>query len=129
MCYGELTNYLSILGFWQPKSPWLMPLDALRSMCVEVGRFCIAKQYPDRQLSELASALGTLEMKAGKVRHSKRLFRSALMDPTDNTVAQVFWATRTVPELSFDVSGTSSHDSYEATAWNQVFSRKMGRIA
>ena len=108
--------------------PWLLAAEIAMadaagrtSRHVRRGREILhSKQYPDRELSELASALGTLELKAGKVRHSKRLFRSALMDPTDNTIAQVGWVMRMVPELSFDVDDVSSRGSYEATAWNRI---------
>ena len=108
--------------------PWLLAAEIAMadaagrtSRHVRRGREILhSKQYPERQLSELASALGTLELNAGKIRHSKRLFRAALMDPTDNTVAQVGWAMRTMPELSFDTSDAIISGSYEATAWNGV---------
>jgi tetratricopeptide (TPR) repeat protein len=43
--------------------------------------------------SELAAAVATLEMNHGtKQRHVKQIFKQSLIDPTENTVAQVQWA-------------------------------------
>ncbi|GAA1650609.1 hypothetical protein GCM10009744_47780 [Kribbella alba] len=42
-------------------------------------------------LSELASELATIDLRAGKVRHGKQLLRRALVSPTENTIAQVKW--------------------------------------
>ncbi len=45
-----------------------------------------------RHLSELASAFATLELKAGHVGRAKKLFRASAVDPTDNVIAQLQWA-------------------------------------
>ena len=45
-------------------------------------------------LSELASALATLELAAGSSRKARKLFQKSLHDPTDNSLAQVVWASR-----------------------------------
>jgi tetratricopeptide (TPR) repeat protein len=51
-------------------------------------------RFPPSQLTELASALGTLEFAAGKARMAKRLFEQSLVEPTENAVAQAEWASR-----------------------------------
>ena len=43
-------------------------------------------------LSELRSALATIELQAGGERRARRLFRNALVDPNENSVAQIEWA-------------------------------------
>jgi tetratricopeptide (TPR) repeat protein len=43
-------------------------------------------------LSELASALATIEMQAGGAKKARRLFRSAMVNPNENSVAQAEWA-------------------------------------
>jgi tetratricopeptide (TPR) repeat protein len=42
--------------------------------------------------SELASAIGTIELTGGRLRRARQLFRQALRMPTDNALAQVQWA-------------------------------------
>jgi len=43
-------------------------------------------------LSELGTALATAELYAGNDKHAKRLFRAALVSPTENALAQALWA-------------------------------------
>lgn len=45
-------------------------------------------------LSELASELATIDLRAGKDRQAKRLLRFALLNPTENSQAQASWAIR-----------------------------------
>lgn len=45
-------------------------------------------------VSELASAIGTLELAAGSMKFAKRMFRASLEQPTENAVAQASWADR-----------------------------------
>jgi hypothetical protein len=45
-------------------------------------------------MSELAGALGTLEFKNGSVGRAKKLFRLGAIEPGDNMVAQLQWASR-----------------------------------
>ncbi len=65
--------------------------------------------------AELASALGTLELRAGNDRAARRLFAASLRNPNENAIAQGEWASRQlrgvdVPKEQFDVSA-------EAQAW------------
>jgi len=43
-------------------------------------------------LSELGSALATTELAGGNSQKAKKLFRRALLDPTENALAQALWA-------------------------------------
>jgi tetratricopeptide (TPR) repeat protein len=53
-------------------------------------------------LSELTSALATIEMQAGDVRRARKLFHSALVDPNENSVAQAEWASPRLGGLELD---------------------------
>jgi Tfp pilus assembly protein PilF len=44
------------------------------------------------ELSEVAVALGTMDIEGGNLARAKRLFRQGLIDPTENSVAQAVWA-------------------------------------
>ena len=68
-------------------------------------------------LSELASAVATLELKNGSVRKSKRLFQQSLVDPTENSIAQVAWAARQNRRIGFDHQFLSRPNTFEAESW------------
>jgi tetratricopeptide (TPR) repeat protein len=63
-------------------------------LAVAGSRLLVSGRFPPSQLTELASALGTLEVAAGKRRVGKRLFEQSLVEPTENAVAQAEWASR-----------------------------------
>lgn len=44
--------------------------------------------------SELAGQLATTELRSGQIRQAKRTMRRALLDPTENAVAQAEWASQ-----------------------------------
>jgi tetratricopeptide (TPR) repeat protein len=70
--------------------------------------------YAPRHLAELASQVATSELRAGRAKHAKRLMTVALIDPTDNALAQAEWASAnglTLDPASLDVPRT-----YEARA-------------
>jgi tetratricopeptide (TPR) repeat protein len=48
-------------------------------------------RYSERDTSELASQLATLNYRDGRIREARRLFSLAMVDPTENSFAQVQW--------------------------------------
>jgi hypothetical protein len=80
--------------------PWLLASEIATaattkrpSRNIKRGREMIeASTHSSFALSELASALATIEMQAGAAKRARRLFRSALIDPNENSVAQAEWA-------------------------------------
>lgn len=68
-------------------------------------------------VTELASALATVELKNDSIKKSKRLFEKSLKRPNDNSLAQAEWASQEVNNLfSLDSSRVSLANSYEAKA-------------
>ncbi len=112
--------------------PWLLSAEIAvgelmgqTSRYIRIGREMLASgKHSPRQLSELASAIGTLELSAGKIRHSKRLLTGSLKDPTDNSVAQAIWAQSVTPELGLGPSYSSVPYSFEARAWDNAIEGK-----
>lgn len=108
-----------------PLDPWLMAADiALASLMgktselTKTARAAVSSDSVSAfHLSELASALGTLEASAGNVRAARKLFRSSLLDPTENSVAQGRWAAQREGVIDFDPRWMSVPDSHEARAW------------
>jgi tetratricopeptide (TPR) repeat protein len=84
------------------EDPWLMAAEiAVSSVVDKPPKFARtglqlleASKFPPFHTSELASALASLEMFHGHDRKAKRLFRTALVDPTENALAQTIWASK-----------------------------------
>ena len=68
----------------------------------------------------MASALGTLELEAGKTRLTKQLFRKALEKPTENSVAQAAWISRRIGNWAIESNALEAPRSYEAGAWTNI---------
>jgi len=76
---------------------------------LETGRF------NPIHVSELASALGTLEAAAGNRKASRLLISQSLQSPSENAVAQAAWLARNAGILTS--TGVEVSLSAEATAW------------
>ena len=101
--------------------PWILAAEiATAASMNKSSQFIkIARKMLDSQalnpfhLSELASAVGTLETKAGKVRAGRKLIEFSLKKPSENSIAQAsFLSRRMGVSLNADFTGSS-----EANAW------------
>jgi Tfp pilus assembly protein PilF len=94
------------------EDPWLIAAEiAVSSVLNKPAKFAkLGSQLlkhgdlPPFHTSELASALASLEMFSGNDRRANRLFRSALVDPTDNALAQTIWASKRTGLEEIDLS-------------------------
>ncbi len=79
--------------------PWLLAAEiAVASATQHAPRFIkegeemlVQAKLTPLHTSELASAIGTLELVEGRLRRGRQHFREALRLPTDNTLAQAQW--------------------------------------
>jgi len=106
--------------------PWLVSAEiAVASAADRPPRFAKAGQrmivdFSDSpfEITELASALATLEFHNGKSRDARKLYRKALIKPTENSLAQIEWASRRIAGLDFvDATKIQVPRNYEARAW------------
>lgn len=83
-----------------------------------------SRSFSPLDISELASALATQEMATDR-RAARRLFRRALEEPTENSVAQAAWAAQ---RIDFEVSEAqlAVPRAYEARAWAAFRSGNYG---
>lgn len=65
-------------------------------------------------VTELASALGTIEASSGSYQRARKLFRRALERPNENSVAQALWAARTSNVVSLEAGHFQVPLSFEA---------------
>jgi len=75
-----------------------------------------AGAFAAHDLTEVTSALGTLEAEHGNRRKAKRLFELSLQDPNDNVLAQAAWAARATQTIDIDPANIDVPFSYEARA-------------
>lgn len=69
------------------------------------------------ELTELASAVATLEFESGKHGSARKLFRTSLIEPNENSVAQAEWASKHITGLDIQVSSFKVPRLFEAKAW------------
>jgi tetratricopeptide (TPR) repeat protein len=108
------------------KDPWIMGAEIAVSQAADLTprsvrsarRLLEAHRFAPRQTSELSSALATLELSAGKTKVARQHFGAALIDPTENSVAQATWASPLIPNLTLDPSLLDVPRSFEARAWH-----------
>lgn len=82
-------------------------------------RIVTSSMFEPRHISELAGALGTIEHEHGSRRRTRKFFEQALLDPTENTLAQAGWIER---HSSMQMSDTPRHvpRAFEADAWEHL---------
>lgn len=104
--------------------PWLLAAEAATASVAgrsprfaKTGRQVLGSgRFRPWDTSELASALGTIEIASGQTRSARRLFRESLVDPTDNTLAQAAWAAKTIGGIEVDDKLLTVPRSFEARA-------------
>lgn len=115
------------------KDPWLLSAEiaissvAQRSSKVaKHGRKILdEKRFSSAQVTELASALASSELEHGNTKKSKKLFNLSLESPTDNTVAQAEWASRTAHISIIEPKHLEITRTFEARAFESFTEGKM----
>jgi tetratricopeptide (TPR) repeat protein len=115
--------------------PWLLATEISTAMIADRDSRLIRraralldeKKYKPHHLTELASAMGTLELYEGHRRIARRLLTAALVEPTDNTVAQAEWASRRIGDFTLNPQYLKVPFSFEARAWSSYFEGMWAR--
>ena len=105
--------------------PWLLAAQiavasvvGYRSPLLKRAKAIVADQrFSPKHLTELASALATVEFENGSLVGSRRLFRQSLIDPTENSVAQADWAARRMEGLGVPSAALEQSHTFEARTW------------
>lgn len=96
----EIALHLLVNSSMTRHDPWLMAAEIATAQLAGRGSKFIkhGKSLLDNpslkpiHLSELAAAVGTVELEDGRRKDAKRRFEMAMLDPTENALAQVKWA-------------------------------------
>ena len=116
--------------------PWLLAAETATSGAlrrppkfVRVARNVLKdKRYSPNHVSELAAGLATMELDSGNLKESRRLFRRSLEQPTENSVAQVVWASRRDPSIEVEDRHLNMPNIFEAMSWTCFLKGNWGRV-
>lgn len=114
--------------------PWIMAAEIAVSSVLErtsenikfARRLLDSSRFGPFQITELASAVATVEIGSGNIKQAKRHLREALVDPNSNSVGQVRWA-QTIVGLDIDESILGVERAYEARAWHNYYAANWQR--
>jgi len=116
-------------------NPWIVSADIaisdgfrINAPKVSVARGILGSgRYSAFELSEIRSALATIEFGAGSGAKARKLVGESLIEPTENALAQAFWAAGRglVPGVSVDPKNRVN--AFEARARNFVAREKHGQ--
>lgn len=109
-----------------PTDPWLASAEIAVSSIVDkspkftrqANDLLKSADIPAFHTSELASALGSLEMFEGNNRKANKLFTTSLKDPTDNSLAQAIWASKKTGLDTIDIAMLDRPNISEAKTFN-----------
>lgn len=112
--------------------PWLLSAEissaeilGKTSTLVRRARAIVANDgFSSHARAELASALGTLEGKRGSHRKARALFDQSIIRPTDNSIAQLEWATRNISSLTLPEELLQRPYTYEARTKHSYWDSK-----
>ena len=125
---AEMAHRILLEAESTPTDPWLIATEiAVGSICkrrprlVKAARQMIAdRNFSEHQITELASAMATLELKSGSFNKSKKLFRRSLRKPTENSMAQAVWAAHKHNVLNISTEFEHVSNSYEAQTLHSI---------
>ena len=113
--------------------PWLLAAEvAIADLAEKKPRFVRSgrhildnKVFSTAHISELASALATLELGHDNLRQSKKLFKISLEEPNENSLAQATWASKQTQSITFDFDKYSDiKNRYEASYYNMFYHKE-----
>jgi tetratricopeptide (TPR) repeat protein len=127
---GEKERALSLLNRSAiiKQDPWIMASEiAIADSIGKTSKFSqrarekMEMDVAPTELTELASALGSLEAEGGNHRVARRFLRRALVGANENSIAQIGWLNRSVLGEWVDVSNANPPLLHEANAWASFY--------
>jgi tetratricopeptide (TPR) repeat protein len=116
------------------RDPWLMASQIAigssigkKPILFRAARSIAEGDIHPSDLTELASALGTLESESGNHKNARKFLRQALINPNENSVAQVRWLNRFHLGNVVDESRVNPPLLHEANAWSSFYAADFQR--
>lgn len=137
----ELAHKLIRLNQSTLFDPWLLSSEI--SLSTVLGRtsrnikkgidFIESKSISPFSFSELAASIGTVEFLSGSHNKSRKLFNKALIQPNDNTLAQIEWVSNKDKSIQLDPAQYNVELSFEALSLdcfhNQDYENSLNNAA
>lgn len=113
--------------------PWVMAAEVACSQAAKKSskyalkaiKLLKNKEYHPSNITELASAVGTLEISSGGRRKGKNLIQKSLEIPSENSIAQASWLNQHDKYNPKDTDINGFNNSFEAKVW---YSYKEGDL-
>jgi tetratricopeptide (TPR) repeat protein len=119
---GDLERSLKTLANIADHDPWIAAayvsvadLSNKSLKKVKSIRALLDKVRDPAQVSELAAALGTLELKSAGLKKARKYFQLSSVAPNENVVAQLYWLSKNYG-VAFDQELLDRGQTYEARA-------------
>lgn len=96
-----LASYISLHDFLRKKKVRVKKAEELINL---LGKY---------QTTELSGALASLELESGAIKGAKKFFKASMLNPNDNSLAQIAWAEQHVGRIA-NISQISVPFDYEA---------------
>jgi len=109
--------------------PWLLSTEIAFSTILKKNSRYVkkaqnlvnSKNIDPFHISELASAIGSVELTNGSYTSARKYYLKAMIKPTDNTVAQVLWLRKELPGLDKFYQTNKVPLAFEANAHNAYY--------
>jgi tetratricopeptide (TPR) repeat protein len=122
---SHITNY----------DPWLMSaeisvanLRGRNSRFIKRGIELVdSKNLSPLSITELASSIGTIELLSGDRKRSRKMFNKSLINPNDNSLAQIEWILNSKDKTLIDRGQINSQTKFdfEAQALSNLYDKKL----
>ena len=117
------------------KDPWLLSSEiALASINDKQSRnlkdgFKLVDSdiFDPFHISELASALGTVEIISGNYKSARKLYNKALLKPNDNSIAQMLWQRKELPAFNLMERNINLPLAFEAKAFKAYYEGRFNQ--
>jgi tetratricopeptide (TPR) repeat protein len=116
--------------------PWLLAaeiatstVEGKTSQLLNHGKKILEQQrFLPFHISELAGAIGTIELQNGSLKKAKKLFQLSLLDPSENSVAQSIWAKRNIESLNIEEAIRKTPRIFEAQAYKAFLNMEWDAV-
>lgn len=133
--HKEDAHTLLVRSPMTPHDPWLMSAEVATAQIIgrdpkfwkKARNIVKSASIRPLHLSELASAIATMELAAGNTKNAKKLFKQSLVEPTENAVAQVKWSEGFIKD-TFEINSIvkTLPNAFEADFWQKYMDGQMG---
>ena len=137
--HSDRAHHILVRSERTPHDPWLLAAEiavgtaagAAPKYMKHALRTLDSGKFPPDHISELASAVATVEWKnnpGSPGRKFRKLLRQSLVQPTENSIAQAVWISGKQNLIDLDENHLQRSDAHEAQARNSFFKEEWCQV-